>query len=182
MRNTVRIVVAALALAGLVAGCGGDDESTETTTTTESESGDTTTTESDSGDTDTTDSASGGGAEFTSEECRQLAEAFDNAELGTALQTGEDPTEQLEAAAQLLQEAADRAPDEVRDDIETLADTYGELAETSADVDWDGIRSGNPAAIAGATQLAQVLTADAEFATAAQNLSAWSVENCAPTG
>ena len=181
MRNTVRIVVASLALIGLAAGCGGDDESAETTTT-EADSGDTTTTESESGDTDTTDPASGSGADFTSEECRQLAEAFDNAELGAALQSGEDPTEQLEAAAELLQEAADRAPDEVRDDIETLAETYGELAETSAGVDWDGIRSGDPAAVAGATQFAQAFGSDAEFVTAAQNLSTWAMENCTPTG
>ncbi len=181
MRNTVRIVVAALALVGLVAGCGGDDEAAETTTTTESDSGETTT-ESDSGETTTTEPTAGGAADFTSEECRQLAEAFDNAELGAALQSGEDPTEELEAAAELLQEAADRAPDEVRGDIETLAETYGELAETSAGVDWDGIRSGDPAAVAGATQFAQAFGSDAEFVTAAQNLSTWAMENCAPTG
>ena len=178
MRRIILGAVVVLAVAGLVAGCGGDDETADTTASS-------TTVEAGSGGDDTTTTTAGSGgagdAAFTSDECRQLAEAFDNDDLANSIQSGDDPTEQLEQTAQLLSEAADKVPDEVRGDVQTLAEVYAELASASADVDWAGISSGNPAAAVGAAQLAQVFATNTDFGTAAQNLSQWAQENCVPT-
>jgi hypothetical protein len=127
------------------------------------------------------DSDDGGGstasAFFANADCRQLARAFDQNGLSSALTSGDDPTADLEATAEFLEEASDEAPEEIADDVQVLADTYADLAETSADIDWDGIRSGNPAAAIGAAQFGQTF-ADSSFAEAAQNLATFVAENC----
>lgn len=182
MRTTMSVVLAALVLAGFVAGCSDDESADATTTTAESDGGDTTTTAAEDDSTTSEPSSGGGVGGFSTEECRQLADAFDQADLGNSVASGDDPTPELEASAQQLSDAAGKAPDEVRGDIETLADFYERLAAASGDVDWDGIQSGNPAAIAGAAQFAQEFASQPDVVTASQNLATWAAENCAPTG
>jgi hypothetical protein len=168
---------AALALAcGIaVVGCGGGDSDSssdsddETTQTTQTRRG----TTHDSGD----NSGSNGAAFFANADCRQLSRAFDQGQLSSSLTTGDDPTADHEATAEFLDEASDEAPEEIADDVQVLANAYQDLAERSADIDWAGIRSGNPAAAIGAAQLGQAF-ADSSFAEAAQNLSAFVAENC----
>lgn len=175
-----RTILAALAAAAMVVvGCGGDDDAADSTSTTES--ADTETTETETTEPDTTDSPDGGSAGFSSEDCQQLAEAFDQSELGATLDGTTDPTPQLEEVARYLEEAATEVPDAVVGDVEVLADVYGQLAAASADVNWEGLTSGDPAAAAGAAEIGQIYAANPEFVTAAQNLSVWAAENCTPT-
>jgi hypothetical protein len=158
----------AAAVALTVSGCGGgsDGDNNEGSPQTTADSGD-------SADT------GGGtpGAVFANEDCRQLADAFDQGNLASSLTSGEDPTADLEATAAYLREAADEVPDEIADDVDVLADAYDDLAERAADVDWAGLKSGNPAAAASAAQLGTSF-ASADFAAAAQNLAGFVSENC----
>lgn len=184
-RTTTRLLAALAATAALVvAGCGGEEEADDTTTTAEDASADTTesttTTEASSDD----GSGDGGGSTagaFTSEECQQLADAFDESQLG-AFTSGTDPTPELEETAQFLTEAAAQAPDEVADDIGVMAEVYRELARAASDVDWDALASGDPSAIAAATQLSQVYVDNPDFGEAAGNLATWTADNCTPAG
>ncbi len=175
MSRTIRVLLVAAASAVLLAGCGGgDDESSDgasdtTTTTTTTASDDTT------GDTTGGDTA---GATFTTDECRQLVDSLDQNQINESLTDGEDPTAQLQAASELFPEAADSAPDEVRDDLEVMGTTYGDLAEAAAAVDWDGIRAGDPLAAAGAAQLGAIYSANPDFLTATTNVAAYIQTNC----
>jgi hypothetical protein len=171
-RSTRLAFVAVLAaFVFITVGCGGgsdgDDASGTSQTTHETNTG------SGSDDSDL-DSATGF---FASADYRQLARAFDSSRLGRAFSSGVDPTEDLQTAADFLDEAADKAPEEISGDVQVVANAYDDLAEESADVDWPGIRSGNPAAIAGAAQLGQAF-ASPDLVDALQNLSTYVRENC----
>jgi hypothetical protein len=172
MRYALAVVVACSLAA---AGCGGGGDDSDTSNgSDETEQPNETTSSSRGSDSDSGTIASGF---FANADCRQLARAFDQSELGSSLTSGDDPTADLQATADFLDEASDDAPAEVADDVEVLADVYADLAEQSADVDWEGIRDGNPAAAVGAAQLGQAF-ATPGFAEAAQNLSAFVAENC----
>jgi hypothetical protein len=175
-RSTLALVtILALGAAGL-AGCGSDGSSAK-----ESEPSESSTT--DASPTSRSDDAGSGGTDgsgaLASDECRQLADAFDQDQFSGSFTDGNDPTENLERAAAALRDAADEVPDEIRDDVETLADAYDELADEAADVDWDGLRSGNAAAIAAAAQLGQAFAAT-DFVEAATNLARYTASNCTP--
>ena len=168
MRYALAVVVACSLAA---AGCGGGDSDTSNGS---DDTEQTRHTPSSKGGSDSGTNASGF---FASADCRQLARAFDQNNLGSSLTSGDDPTEDLQATADFLDAASDDAPAEVADDVQVLADAYADLADASADVDWEGIRDGDPAAALGAAQLGQAFAAPG-FATAAQNLSAFVTENC----
>lgn len=70
---------------------------------------------------------SGSSGFFDSAECQQLAEAFDG------LSSGSD-TDDFEATADFLRDAADEAPDEVADDLRVMADTYDQILDDPSDV------------------------------------------------
>lgn len=180
-------IVAALAL--LLTACGGDDSADSTSTTaapTEdaSSADDPAETPDDTSTDDTAapDADEGASGAFTSDECEQLANAFDQEQLSSAMTEGDDPTEELRRAAESLAAAADDVPEEIADDVATLAEVYEQLAAASAKVDWKGLQSGDPTAAMGAAELGQIYAANTDFMTAAQNLSAYAAEHCTPGG
>ena len=77
----------------------------------------------------------------------------------------EDP-EQLQRAVDAVDELADAAPSEIRDDAQTVADGFGEIARAFSDVDAD-----DPAAALEAVQFADVEEAS-------ENLGEYAEENC----
>lgn len=175
MRVMTILVVVLLALVG--AGCGGgDDEAasddTVVTETTTEETTDETTTDT---DTDETTDTSVDLDAFLSGECQELVAAY--AALSQAFAAasggGEDFTEQSQA----FQAFADDAPDEIRADIETLAEAYAEYAGIIGDL---GVQPGE---IPDADDLEALSEAAASFnsagvTAASERLSAWTTENC----
>ena len=159
-----------LALALVAAGCGGsDDESSasdettieETTTTDDSTTDDTTTDES----TDTDLSGVLG-----DEDCLALAGV--GASIAQAFSGAVDSADEAD-----LEELASKVPEEIRADVETLAQALATYSEEIQDI---GIEAG---ATPSAEQLQELQTAIAsldqeELTAASQRLEAWSQENC----
>jgi hypothetical protein len=156
-----------LALALVAAGCGGgDDES--------SASGDTTveeTTTTDASEDTTTDDGSGTTADFdfADEDCQALLGV--GATIAAAFSgTGDANTDELEALA-------DKVPDEIQADVQTLAQAFSQYAEKLQDI---GIEAG---ATPTAAQVAELQTALAslnqeELTAASQRIEAWATANC----
>ncbi len=169
------IVLAVLALAFAGAGCGGGDDEAggDTDTTTITDSVETTTDEETTDETDT-DTDVTTGFDFSSEECQELANAgnaFSQA-FGSAT-SGADLSDEAEA----FQEFADNAPDEIREDMQTLADAYEEIVAALADVDLD------PGATPSAEQVAELTQALSSIdstgvSAASQRIGTWAQENC----
>jgi hypothetical protein len=141
------------------AGCGGgDDEAADDTVVTET--------------TETTDETTDLDA-FASEECLQLVSmgaALSQAFTGTG---GADAEETSELFAELV----DKAPDELRADIETVAAGFAEYAEAIRELD---LQEGE---VPSAAQLQQIQAALAsvdqpELTAASERISAWAQENC----
>jgi hypothetical protein len=171
-------VVLLLAVAG--AGCGGgDDEASddtdtvtlETTTdeTTTDETTDETTTE------ETTDGTTTGEVgDFLTGDCRELVEA--GAALSQAFSAaGSDPD--LEASGETFQAFADDAPEEIRADLQIMADFYDEYIAALRDAGLEAGETPSPEDIA-AFQQALASINSAEFAAASARFSTWATANC----
>ena len=168
------IVLAVLALAFAGAGCGGgDDESasdTDTTEITDSIGTDETTEETDeTGDDGSTDTG-----DFASEDCQELLTA--SQALGEVL-SGANTGEELDEASERFQEFADQVPEEIRDDVQVLAEVYEQYAEVFADLD---LQAGETPSAEQVQELTAALaTIDQQAVTeASTNLTTWSQENC----
>jgi ABC-type glycerol-3-phosphate transport system substrate-binding protein len=162
------LTILVLALALVAAGCGGGDDDS-------SASGDTTVEETTTDTTTTEDGGSGttGDFDFADEDCQALlgvgatiAAAFSAAGGGT----GDADTEELS-------ELADRVPDEIKADVQTLADAFGEYAAKLQDI---GIDAG---ATPSAEQVQELQAAIAsldqqELTAASERVQAWATENC----
>ena len=170
----IGIAGAALVLVLAGAGCGGssdaasdavgEDTVTETSTSTSGEG----TTEA---TTDTNASIGG-----LSGECSDLVEASQafGAAVASSLGTGDDD---LGTTADLYKAFAENAPDELKDDFETLADLMADYATALADLDLQAGETPSAEQIAKLATIGQSLSTDeAEKASAA--ISAWTEENC----
>jgi len=177
---TISVALALSALAFAVAGCGGGDEEagedpgitivTDETTTDET-TDDTTTDDTTTEDTETD---TGGTGDFSSADCVELvqasvafAQAFATAGSGTL---GED-------ASGIFDRFADQAPEEIRADIQILADAYAEYLTALADI---GLEPGETPT---QEQIQQIIQAFASLdqqavADASARISAWTAQNC----
>jgi hypothetical protein len=163
------VLVAAFALVG--AGCGGGDDEgagdTDTVVVTDTTTDETTTDDTET-DTDTTE------FDFSSEECQELAAA--GAAIGQAFSsatTGAD----LSDEAERFSEFADRAPEEIRADMQVLAAAYEDIVAALADVDID------PGTTPSAEQIAELTQAlssidQAGVTEASERIGTWAQENC----
>jgi len=169
------ILLVALVLGVAAAGCGGgDDESsagdtTTTETVTEGTTTDETTTESSDTDTDTN-----GTFNWASSDCQALVQAYVG--LSTAIgaaSTGQDVSGEIDKFTQY----ADKVPEEIRDDVQTLATAYGAFLDELKDL---GLQPGQ---IPSGDQI-QALDAaskslgDSDVQAASDRLSTWTTANC----
>jgi hypothetical protein len=174
------LAVLLLGVALVAAGCGGgDDESAATDETaieetSTSTSEDTTTDEAtttDDGSTDTTDLS----GILADEDCSALIAAGASIAQAFSGATGsDDNSAELEALA-------DKVPDEIQADVQTLAEAYAEYAAKLQDI---GIATG---ATPTADQLQQLQAAIAsidqqEVTAASERLSTWAQQNCSAAG
>ena len=156
------IVIALSALALVVAGCGGgDDEAASDTTTLTDTTLDDTTTDEDSGG-----SASG--------ECRDLVEA--GSQLSQAFGSG-GATPDRDDVSELYEQVVDNAPEEIRADIQVLADAWAKYADVLDDVQVEPGQTPDPE---DAAKLQQALASidQQEVAAASERINAWTTENC----
>lgn len=179
MRTWILGVVLVLALAG--AGCGGSNDATsdaagDDTAIEESVSTETSVSTDDASTEQTTDAGDSIGG--LSGECSDLVKASQafGAAVASSLGTGEG---ELGETADLYKAFAENAPDELKDDFETLADVMADYATALADLDIGAGETPSAEQIAKLAQIGQSLsTTEAQEASAA--ISAWTQENCNP--
>lgn len=121
-----RIIVAIAALGLLAAACGDDDGGGNAQSLEEALDGGSTTTGGDDG------SFSGAGSDDFCEMAREVDETdpFESSDPDD-IQAG------FEEANRLIDEVIDRAPDEIRDDFETVAEGFRAFGEILEEHDWD---------------------------------------------
>ena len=165
---SVLVVVLALVAAGCGGGGNESAASDETTTTETTTTEDATTTETtDETSTDTTDLS----GILGDEDCLALASV--GATIAQAFSGASGTTDNTDELAAL----ADKVPDEIKADVQTLAEAFGTYAAKLQDI---GIEPGSTPT---ADQLQQLQTAiaslDQEELTAASNrIEAWTKKNC----
>jgi hypothetical protein len=174
----IAAALAVLALALAVAGCGGgDDEASDDPETVITDTFTDTTTDETTTDDETTDETDTGTStdfDFASEECQELVGA--SAALSQAfasIGSGDDLSDESEA----FQAFVDEVPEEIRDDVQVLADAFAEYADVLEGID---LQAGETPTQAQALELSQALSSidQAEVTAASERLSAWSQENC----
>jgi hypothetical protein len=168
------LLALAFALMLALAACGGDDDDTAADDTSEpteqSEDTESDDTEADDTTDDTEEPSDDVGA---SGECAALVEALSSSDDIT---TSDDPAAAIEGLRDFADEidaAVDDAPEEIRDDVEILADVYGEIADQLADVDVDSIDENDPQSIVEAFSALQPIFenfSSQEFVDAATNI------------
>lgn len=171
-RRLAVLLLAAIAL--LVAGCGGDDESgasDETSTAIVETTDDGTETDDDDG-TETEDDATEDDGAALEGECAEFAGL--SAKLSQALSGS---SSDLDSASEVFDELADQVPDDIKDDYEVLADNFRELADRLQGVDLSGGSAPSQEDLAKLQELTQSLDTP-EVRKAAQNIEAWATENC----
>lgn len=169
------IACALLALVLVSGGCGGGDDdsasdtTTQTDTTTDEETTDTTNDDTTTDETTTDDSGS-----FASGECADLVEA--GSKLSEAFGSGTS-SENFDDVSAFYDEVVSNAPEEIRADMQVLADAWSEYAVVLGDLDLKAGETPDPEALA---KLQQALASidQQEVSAAAERISAWTTANC----
>jgi ABC-type glycerol-3-phosphate transport system substrate-binding protein len=167
MVRWLALLVAALALVAV--GCGGsDDESSAADETTVTETTTTTSDETSSDDLDSFD--------FADEDCQALVAAYvslSGALAGASGGGSSDFADEIEEFTEL----AEKVPDEIREDVETVAAAYSQYIDVIQDA---GIEPGEIPTAEQAQQLQNALQSvgEADVTAAGERLSAWTTENC----
>ena len=165
------------AIALLAAGCGGgSDESSATTTETTVETTVDTDTEATDTSTETTDASNAN--PFASGDCLELAGI--GAKFAEALGAS-GGTQDLEATSKFLDELVSKAPDEIKDDLATLAAAWTEIADALKGVDLSGGTAPSADTIKKLQEIGTKFDTP-ELQQASKNLDAWTKENCSSTG
>jgi hypothetical protein len=164
--------ILALAVALVAAGCGGDDDSSSASddTTIEETLTEDTTTDEETTTGDTTDDTTDLSGVLDDEDCLALASAgsaFAQAFTGTS----------SEADTEAFQELADSVPDEIKADVQILAEAFATYSEELRDI---GIEAGATPTAEQLQQLQSALAAidQAEVTAASERLGTWAEENC----
>jgi hypothetical protein len=165
------LLVMALALAA--AGCGGSDNesaaTTDETTVEETTSAETTSEESTTSE-ETTDTGVGASGILSNADCLKLAGI--GATFAQAITGATD-----EEAAAAFQNLVDDVPDEIKADVQVLADWFAEYSAKVKDI---GIQAGQTPTAAQIQELMAALssTNQDEVSAASERLGTWANENC----
>jgi hypothetical protein len=148
-----------------------ETESTGTDAMTETDTGAMTTEDEADSSTGTTDLSALG----TTEDCQELSNL--STELGNAF--GGTPSSDTEEYGEFLQAFADRAPEEIRDDFQVIADFYGKWLDAMRDADFEAGETPTPEQIQKLTEIVQSVD-PAKLTAASANISTCVTENCVP--
>jgi hypothetical protein len=172
-RSLTVLLLAVLAL--LAAGCGGDDSNEASSDT------DTAIVEETTGP-DTTEQAtemSGGEATETNAGSTTLSgECAELASLGTKIAqaiTGSNAN--VEQASKLLDQLATKAPDEIKADVQVIAENFSTIAEKMKDLDLSAGGTPSPDDLAKLQELTASLSSP-KVTKAGQRIQAWAEKNC----
>jgi hypothetical protein len=188
---TILLVFAAVAVGAV--GCGGGSnsaattEATSTETTTEESTTEATDTESETEATDTdtetssesTSTEAAGSFNFGSGDCRKLAEA--GKDLAAAMSSATSDKQKLEQAKQLYQSFVDKAPSDIKPDLQVLADAYSKIVDAVGDLNLKPGETPDAATIQ-KFQTALASIDNAKVQTASQHLTTWVTSNCGSGG
>jgi len=165
------LVVLVMALALVAAGCGGGDDSTASDETTVEE---TTTSEDTTTSEETTDTDVDASAVLGDEDCLKLASI--GATFAQAVTGATD-----EEATEAFQNLVDDVPDEIKADVQVLADWFAEYSAKLKDI---GLQAGQTPTAAQVAQLQAALadTNQEELTAASERLQAWANANCDAAG
>ncbi len=162
-----------LALALVAAGCGGsDDESSAAEETTIEE----TLTDETTDETEDEQHRRDRSFDFADEDCQSLVAAYLGVSQAFAAAAGGSDDE-LAEQAEAFSEFADDVPEEIRADVETLADAYGQYIAVLQDA---GLEPGEIPSAEQAQELSEALASvgTEDVTAASERLSAWTTENC----
>ena len=158
---------------GLLAACGDDDDdAAPVASESEEESG------GDAGG-DSEDSGGGdGGGDLSKTRCAELVSEMSEAQAAASQALSGD-TQSLEDSAAALEEFADDAPEEIRDDFQLIADGYSSIvrALADADIDLSGGQAPDPEALEELQRVAEELDT-AEFQAASERVQKFFEEEC----
>jgi hypothetical protein len=99
---------------------------------------------------------------------------------GTSSEVGQAMSGDADAFAESierLEDMADQAPEEIRDDLRTLREAYGELAQTLADADLSPGKVPSGEALRKLQEIGESFDT-AELEEASTNVTTWFEENC----
>ena len=155
-----------LSVALVAAGCGGG--SNESAASTETTTAETTTTES-TGSTESTGTTDLSGV-LNNKDCLALAGV--GATFAQAVTGASD-----QKAADQLQQLVDKVPDEIKADVQTLAQWFADYTAKLKDI---GIKAGQAPTASQLQQLQAAISSSnqQELQAASQRLQAWSTANC----
>ena len=160
------------------------DTTTDTTATdtTATDTTSTATTSTDTTSTDTTSTDTTGTGTSSLSALTSAGNCADLANMGAALSqafsgTG---TNDVQKQAQLLKEFADRTPEDIRPDFETVADAYSKIADALKGVDLSPGKTPSPEVLAKLMKLSTELD-QTKLTQAETNISAWASKNCRAT-
>ena len=165
------LAVLVMALALVAAGCGGGDDSTASDETTVEE---TTTSEDTTTSEETTDTDVDASTILGDEDCLKLASI--GATFAQAVTGATD-----EEATEAFQNLVDDVPDEIKADVQVLADWFAEYSAKLKDI---GLQAGQTPTAAQVAQLQAALadTNQEELTAASERLQAWANANCDAAG
>jgi hypothetical protein len=179
MRQLTTLLVFVALCVG-VAGCGGGSKSAaETSATTESTT--TQETETSMSETSTTESTSTetSGINFASGDCSKLLQSAQ--ELSQSLSAAATDKEKLRQAKQLFQDFVNKAPSEIKADLQVLADAFSKYIDALGNID---LKPGQTPDAATLQKLQQAIASidQTKVQQASQHLDAWAKEHCGTTG
>jgi ABC-type glycerol-3-phosphate transport system substrate-binding protein len=184
-RVMILLVIGVLAIAA--AGCGGSDETsgTDTTAVTDTTTEETTTTEATDTETTTdtetatdTDTGATGSGNFASGDCLKLVQS--SQELTQALSAAGSGGD-LKDAAKLFQAFVDKAPDDIKVDLQVLADAYSAYAGALGDVNLQAGETPSPETLAKLQKAATSIDTP-KVTAASERLGTWANEHCPNSG
>jgi hypothetical protein len=166
------IVVAVLGLALVGAGCGGgDDEAAGDDTTIVTETTDTDTTETTDTDTDVGDIGD------LSEDCLAAVGAFAALSQAVGAAGAGGDTGNADESAELFRQFADKAPDEIQDDIRVLAEAYATYIEELSGLNLQAGDTPSAEQIQQLTEASEKLNTP-EIQAASESFNSWATTNC----
>jgi hypothetical protein len=170
-RRTIQLIGITLTLVLVVAaaGCGGSKKSSESAATT-TETTATTTTEATTTSASTT--TSGTPSFATAANCKQLSDL--STQFSQVLSGAKGDIAKQAAAFKAL---ADKTPDAIRPDFETIADAYSKIAENLKGVDLSSGKVPDAATIAKISKLGSEFSGP-KFTQAISNIETWVTKNC----
>jgi hypothetical protein len=177
----VLLICAALAVGATACG-GGSNSAAETSATTETTTQETETSEGTETSTETTTESTSTdttGLTFASGDCRKLLQAAQ--ELSQSLSSAATDKEKLQQSKQLFQSFVDKAPSEIKPDLQVLADAFSKYVDVLANVD---LKPGQTPDAATIQKLQQAIASidETKVQKASQHLDAWAKTHCGSNG